>query len=136
MDSLLDPDFLKPACGFAAIAYGVAAVALLIVALSAKDQPLRNDARIVAPLVAIVAIGLALIDVGLPRATQSVLPILYLSVVLALAFSGVALVVLAILALKHRATRIAALLAAPLPLAAAVVLVLIGFMLANSRFCC
>lgn len=136
MESILDPDNLKPACGIAAAIYGIAAVALLITAVVAKNQSLRDDSRIVAPILASVAVALALIDVGLPRASQTLLPILYPSVVLALAVAGVSLVVLAIRALKHRATRIAAFIAAPLPLAASGVLMLIAYLLAHSRFCC
>jgi hypothetical protein len=64
------------------------------------------------------------------------LSILYPTVVLALALSGAALIILAIRVLKHRATRIAAVVAAPLPMATSGVLLLIALTLAHSRFCC
>lgn len=135
-ESILDPENLKRACGVAAMIYGIATVTLLVAALVAKTPSLRNDSKIVAPILAIVAISLALIDVEFPRASETLLPILYPGVVLALAVAGVALIILAIRVLKHSATRIAALVAAPLPIATSGVLVLIGFLLAHSRFCC
>jgi hypothetical protein len=135
-ETILDPETIKRACGVAAMIYGIAAVTLLIAAVVAKNPSLRNDSRIVAPIFAIIAISLALIDVGFPRASQTVLPLLYPGVVLALAVSGVVLIILAIRVLQHRAIRIAAVVAAPLPVATSVVLLLIAFMLAHSRFCC
>lgn len=135
-ESVLDPETLKLACGVAAIIYGVATVTLLIAAVIAKTPSLRNDSRIVAPILAIIAISLALIDVEFPRASETLLPVLYPSVVLALAVAGVALIILAISVLKHRLTRIVALIAAPLPMVTSGVLVLIAYMLAHSRFCC
>lgn len=136
LDKLLDPDVLKSGCGFAAAIYGLAAVALLIAAGAAKDPSLRNDARIVAPILAVVAVAFALVDVEFPRASQTLLPILYPSVMLGLAVAGVALILLAAVTLKQRAIRILTLLAAPLPLAVSGVLVLIGILLSHSRFCC
>lgn len=135
-EALLDPENLKRACGVAAMIYGIATVTFSIAAIVAKAPSLRNDSKIIAPTLAIVAICLALIDIEFPRASQTLLPILYPSVVLALAGAGVALVILAIRVLKHRATRIAAVIAAPLPIATSGVLLLIAFMLAHSRFCC
>jgi hypothetical protein len=135
-ETILDPETIKRACGVAAMIYGIAAVTLLITAVIAKTPSLRNDSRILAPILAIIAISLALIEVEFPRASQTLLSILYPTVVLALALSGAALIILAIRVLKHRATRIAALVAAPLPMATICVLLLIAFMLAHSRFCC
>jgi hypothetical protein len=111
-------------------------VILLIATIIAKPPSLRNDSRIVAPILAIVAISLALIDVEFPRASQTLLPILYPGVVLILAASAVALIILAIRVLKHCATRIGAVIAALVPMATSAVLLLIAFMLAHSRFCC
>lgn len=136
LERILDPEFLKSACGIAAAMYGIAALALMAATVLAQNPSLRNDSRIVAPVLAIVAVALALVDFEFPRADQTLLPILYPSVVLALAVAGVALIILAIRGLKRRAMRIAALIAAPLPLAVSGVLVLISIMLANSRFCC
>lgn len=136
LENILDPDTLKSDCGIAAIIYGIATVALLITAVVTKNPSLRNDSRILAPVLAIVAVALALIDIELPRASQTLLPILYPSIVLVLTLAGVALIVLAIRPLKNRATRILALIAAPLPMAAGGALVLIAFMLAHARFCC
>lgn len=135
-DAILDPETLKAAGGIAAIIYGIATVVLLIAAVVAKAPSLRNDSRIVAPILAVVAIALALIDVEFPRADQMLLPILYPSVVLALAIAGIALIVLAVRGLKHRAMRIAAFIAAPIPMATSGVLVLLAYLLAHSRFCC
>lgn len=135
-DALLDPETLKLGAGIAAMIYGAATVALLIAVVVTKTPSVRNDSRIVAPILAIVAISLALIDVEFPRADETLLPILYLSVVLTLSVAGIALVVLAISVLKYPATRIAALVAAPLPMATCAVLMLIAYMLAHSRFCC
>jgi hypothetical protein len=115
--------------------YGIAAVTLLIAAV-AKTPSLRDDSRILAAILAIIAISLALIDVGFPRASQTLLPVLYPGVVLALTFSGVVLIILAIRVLKHRVTRIAAVVAAPFPIATSGVLLLIAVILAHSRFCC
>lgn len=136
LENILDPEALKSDCGIAAIIYGIATVALLITAVATKNPSLRNDSRILAPVLAIVAVALALIDIELPRASQTLLPILYPSIVLVLTLAGVALIVLAIRPLKNRATRILALIAAPLPMAAGGALVLIAFMLAHARFCC
>lgn len=135
-ETILDPETIKLACGVAAMIYGIATVTLLIAAVFAKTPSLRNDSRVVAPILAIIAISLALIDVAFPRASQTLLPILYPTVVLALALSGAALIILAIRALKHPATRIAAVVAAPLPMATSGVLLLIALTLAHSRFCC
>ena len=135
-ETILDPETIKRACGVAAMIYGIAAVTLLIAAVIAKISSLRNDSRILAPILAIIAISLALIDVEFPRASQTLLPILYPAVILTLAVSGVTLIILAIHVLKHRATRIAAVVAAPLPIATSGVLLLIAFVLAHSRFCC
>lgn len=135
-ETILDPETLKLACGVAAMIYGIATLTLLIATVLTKTPSLRSDSRIVAPILAIIAISLALVDVGFPRASQTLLPILYPSVVLTLAAAGVALIILAIRVLKHRGTRIAALVAAPLPMATSGVLMLIALMLANSRFCC
>lgn len=136
LEKILDPDVLKSGCGIAAMIYGIATVAILITALIAKNSSLRNDARIVAPILAIITVALALIDLEFPRASQTLLPILYPSVTLSLVLAGVALIIVAIRALKHRTTRIVALIAAPLPIAVGGVLVLLAYMLANSRFCC
>ena len=137
MDAIADPDFLLPACGIAAIAYGVSAAALFLIIPSAKtNTTLRNDAKIVAPILTIVAIALALADVESPRASQTLLAILMPAVVFVLATAGIALIALAIRTLKNRATRIASLVAAPLPLAVSGVLLLIGYQLAHARFCC
>lgn len=133
---MLDPDVLKAGGGIAAMIYGIAAAALLITGVITKNPSLRNDSRIVAPILAIIAIALALIDLEFPRASQTLLPILYPSVTLALVVGGVALIILAIRALKHRAMRILALIAAPLPMAAGGLLVLLAYLLAHSRFCC
>lgn len=76
---------------------------------SASTPSLRNDSRIVVPLLAITAISLALIDVEFLRASQALLPML------------------------HPATRMAALLAAQPPIATNGVLALIALMLASSR---
>jgi hypothetical protein len=135
-ENILDPDVLKSGCGIAATIYGITAVAILIAAVIASQPSLRNDSRILAPILAIIAVALALIDVEFPRASETLLPILYLSVVLVLAVAAVALIVVAFRALKNRVTRIVALVAAPLPMAAGIVLVLIAYMLAHSRFCC
>ena len=137
MDAITDPDFFLPACGVAAIAYGVSAAALFFITLSAKTYTtLRNDAKIVAPILTIVAIALALADVESPRASQTLLPILLPAIVFVLPAAGIALIALAIRTLKNRATRIAALVAAPLPLAVSGLLLLIGYQLAHGRFCC
>jgi hypothetical protein len=135
-ETILDPETIKRACGVAAMIYGIAAVTLLIAVVIAKTPSLRNDSRILAPILAIIAFSLALIEIEFPRASQTLLSILYPTVVLALALSGAALIILAIRVLKHRATRIAAVVAAPLPMATSGVLLLIAFMLAHSRFCC
>jgi hypothetical protein len=50
--------------------------------------------------------------------------------------AGIALIALAIRTLKNRTTRIAALVAAPLPFAVSGLLLLIGYQLAHTRFCC
>ncbi len=137
MDAITDPDFFLPACGVVAIAYGVSAAALFFIAQSAKtDTTLRNDAKIVAPILAIVAIALALVDLESPRASQTLLAILMPAIVFMLPAAGIALIALAIRTLKNRATRIAALVAAPLPLAVSGLLLLIGYQLAHGRFCC
>lgn len=136
LEKILDPETLKSGCGVAAVIYGITTVALLIVSVLAKNLSLRNDSRIVVPILAIVTVALALIDLEFAAASQTLLPILYPSVILALALAGVALFILAVRALKHRATRIVALIAAPLPMAVSAVLVLIAYMLAHSRFCC
>ena len=135
-ENILDPEVVKSGCGIAATIYGIATVAILIAAVTAKNPPLRNDSRIVFPISAIVTIALALIDLEFPCASQTLLPILYPCVTFALAAAAVTLIIVAIRALKHPATRIVALTAAPLPMAAAGVLVLIAYMLARSRFCC
>lgn len=135
-EKILDPEVLKSGCGIAAIIYGIATVALLITAAIAKNPSLRNDSRVVAPILAIITVALALIDLEFPRASQTLLPILYPSITLALALAGVALVIVGIRALKHRATRIVALVAAPLPMVVSAVLVLVAYLLAHSRFCC
>jgi hypothetical protein len=135
-EALLDPEMLKPACGIAAATYGIATVTLVVARVVATAPSLRNDSRIVAPILAVIAISLALVDVEFPRASQTLLPILYPSVVLTLAVAGVTLVILAIRVLRHPATRIAALVAAALPTATSGVLVLIAVMIAHSRFCC
>ncbi|MGC2407314.1 MAG: hypothetical protein WA431_12975 [Candidatus Cybelea sp.] len=135
-ETILDPETIKLACGVAAMIYGIATVTLLIAAIIANTSSLRNDSRIVAPILAIIAISLALVDAGFPRASQTLLPILYPGVGLTLAVSGVALIILAIRILKHRATRIVAVVAAVLPMATSVVLLLIALVLAHSRFCC
>lgn len=135
-ESILDPETLKLGCGIAAMAYGIATVILAIAAVVAKTSSLRNDSKIIVPILALLAIALALVDVEFPRASQTLLPILYPSVVLILVVSGAALVVLAVRVLRHRATRILALVAAPLPLAISAVLILIAFLLSHSRYCC
>lgn len=135
-ETILDPETLKFACGAAAVVYGVAAAMLLIAPVVAKATLLRNDSRIVAPILAVIAISLALVDVEFPRASQTLLPVLYPSVVLTLAVAGVALIILAIRVLKYPATRITALVAAPLPVAVSGVLVQIAVTLAHGRFCC
>jgi hypothetical protein len=135
-EKVLDPEVLKSGCGIAAMIYGAATAAILITAVVAKNPSLRNDSKIVVPILAIVTVALALIDLEFPRASQTLLPILYPSIVLALGLAGVALIALAVRALKHRATRIVALIAAPLPIAVSAVLVLIAYLLAHSRFCC
>jgi hypothetical protein len=136
-DAITDPDFFLPACGIAAIAYGVSAAALFLRTLSAKtNTTLRNDAKIVAPILTLVAIALALLDVESPRASQTLLPILMSGIVFVLPAAGIALIVLPIRTLKNRATRVAALVAAPLPLAVTGLLLLIGYQLAHARFCC
>lgn len=136
LEDILDPEVLKAGCGIAAMIYGIAAVALLITAVITKNPSLRNDSRVVAPILAIIAVALVLIDLEFPRASQTLLPILYPSVTLALVVGGVALIIVAIRALKHPATRIVALIAAPLPMAAGGLLVLLAYLLAHSRFCC
>ncbi len=137
MDAITDPDFLLPACGIAAIAYGISAAALFLIIASVKtNATLRNDAKIVAPILTIVAIALALADIESPRASQTLLAILMPAIVFVLATAGIALIAVAIRTLKNRATRIAALIAAPLPLAVSGVLLLIGYQLAHTRFCC
>lgn len=136
LENILDPEVLKSGCGIAALIYGIATVAILIAAAVARNPSLRHDSRIVAPILAIVAIAFALIDFEFPRASQTLLPILYPSVTLALPVAGVALIIVAIRPLKDRAIRIVALIAAPLPIATGGVLVLIAYMLAHSRFCC
>lgn len=135
-ETILDPANLKAACGVTALIYGIACVAISIAALIAKASSLRSDSRILAPILATVAIALALVEVEFPRASQTLLPILYPSVVLALGAAGIALIVLAACTLKQRATRVAALVAAAIPIATSGVLTLIGYMLAHSRFCC
>jgi lysylphosphatidylglycerol synthetase-like protein (DUF2156 family) len=135
MDTLLDPETLKRACGIAAAVYFIGAIALFIYAV--VTPALRRDAsRVVAALLAIIALSLALIDYEFPRASEAVLPILYPGVVFALAVSGLALAALAFRSLKNRTIRIAAIVAAPLPLAVSGVLILISYLLAHSRFCC
>ena len=137
MNAITDPDFFLPACGIAAIAYGASAVALFLIALSARtNTTLRNDAKIVAPILTIIAIALALADFESPRASQTLLAILLPAIVFVLPAASIALVALATRTLKNRATRIAALVAAPLPLAVSGVLLLIGYQLAHARFCC
>jgi hypothetical protein len=137
VDPITDPDFFLPACGIAAIAYGVSAAALFLIALSARaTTTLRDDAKIVAPILTIVAIALALADVESPRASQALLPILLPAIVFVLPAASIALIALAIRTLKNRAMRIAALVAAPIPLAVSGVLLLIGYQLAHARFCC
>lgn len=135
-ENILDPDVLKSGCGIAAMIYGIVTVAILITALIAKNSSLRNDSRIVAPILALITVALVLIDLEFARASQTLLPILYPSVTLALAVAGVALIIVAIRVLKHRAMRIVALIAAPLPMAVGGVLILIAYLLAHSRFCC
>jgi hypothetical protein len=137
VDAVTDPDFFLPACGIAAIAYGVSAAALFLVTLSARTKTtLRNDAKIVAPILTIVAIALALTDIESPRASQTLLAILLPAIVFVLPAASIALIALAMRTLKDRATRIGALVAAPLPLAVSGVLLLIGYQLAHARFCC
>lgn len=135
-DAILDPEALKSSCGVAALIYGIATAALLIATVTTRVPSLRNDSRILAPILAIVAISLALVDLEFPRADQALLPLLYPSVVLILGVAGVALIVLAIRILKNRVTRITALFASPLPMVTSAVLVLIAVILSHSRFCC
>lgn len=137
MDAITDPEFFLPACGIAAIAYGVSAAALFLITVSARtNTTLRNDAKILAPILTIVAIALALADVESPRASQTLLAILLPTIVLVLPAASIALITLAMRTLKNRATRIAALVAAPLPLAVSGLFLLIGYQLAHTRFCC
>jgi len=137
LDAITDPDFFLSACGITAIAYAVSAAALFLIILSAKAHAtLRNDAKIVAPILAIIAIALALTSYESARASQPLLGILTLATVLVLPAAGIALIAVAIRALKNRATQIAALVAAPLPLAFCGVMLLIGYQLAHARFCC
>ncbi|MGA2760804.1 MAG: hypothetical protein ABSF08_10850 [Candidatus Cybelea sp.] len=134
---MTDPDFFLPACGFAAIAYGVCAAALFLIIPSARaNTMLRNDARIVAPIFTIVAIALALVAIESPRASQALLPILMPAIVFVLPAAGIALIALAVRTLKNRATRIAALVGAAIPLAVTGGLLLIGYQLSHARFCC
>jgi hypothetical protein len=134
---ITDPDFFLPACGIAAIAYGVCAAALfLIIPRANPNTTLRNDAKIVAPIFTIVAIALALVDVESPQASQTLLAILMPAIVFVLPAAGIGLIALAIRTLKNRATRIAAFVAAPIPLAVTGVLLLVGYQLAHARFCC
>jgi len=115
VDAITDPDFFLPACGIAAIAYGVSVAALFLITLSARtNTTLRNDAKIVAPILTIVAIALALVDVESPRASQTLLPILLPAIIFVLPGASIALIALAMRTLKNRATRIVALVAAPL----------------------
>ena len=121
----------------AAIAYGVSAAALFLLTLSAKtNTTLRNDAKIVAPILTIVAVALALADVEAARASQTLLAILLPAIVFVLPATSIALIAVAMRTLKNRVTRITALVAAPLPLAVSGVLLLIGYQLAHARFCC
>jgi hypothetical protein len=83
-----------------------------------------------------VAIAPALFDVESPRASQTLLAILMPAIIFMLPAAGIALIALAIRILKNRATRTAALVAAPLPLAASGPLLEIGYQLAHGRFCC
>jgi hypothetical protein len=137
VDGITDPDFFLPACGMAAIAYGVSAAALFLLTLSAKtNTTLRNDAKIVAPILTIVAVALALADVEAARASQTLLAILLPAIVFVLPATSIALIAVAMRTLKNRVTRITALVAAPLPLAVSGVLLLIGYQLAHARFCC
>jgi hypothetical protein len=64
----------------------------------------------------VVAIALAVANVDFSRASQPLLGIIILSVVLAPA-AGIALIALAGRTLKNRATRIVALVAVPVPVA-------------------
>jgi hypothetical protein len=134
MEIITDPEVLKRACGIAADVYLVSALTLFLTAV--RTPTLRNDIRIVAPILAIVAISLALITFEFPRASQTVLLIIYPSVVVALGAAGIALVAIAFRPLKTRAARIVAVVAAPLPLAVCGILNLITYLLAHSRFCC
>jgi len=134
MDAILDPETMKRACAIASAVYFVVAAALFIGTV--RTPTLRNAEKVVAPLLLIAAISFALIAFAFPSATQSVLPILYPCVVIALGATGLALVTLAFRSLKTRIIRIVAIVAAPLPLAVSAVLILIAYLLAHTRFCC
>lgn len=58
------------------------------------------------------------------------------AIIFVLPAAGIALIALAVRTLKNRATRIAALVAAAIPLAVTGALLLIGYQLSHARFCC
>jgi hypothetical protein len=58
------------------------------------------------------------------------------AIIFVLPAAGVALIALAVRTLKNRATRIAALVGAAIPLAVTGGLLLIGYQLSHARFCC